>query len=150
MSYFITKFMSNTLSTMTTLQKQWHESNNLCSCCGTVSEIIQYLYQCNHEISHGTYKASVDSLWKWLKTQNTDPNITTIFVDALLYISGEGNELPQCPNVDIYSEIPHIGCLSIILSFISKSLTCTQQKYSSHIGIKRTGLKWASQIIIKI
>ena len=74
MLHFITKCMSNTLSTMAILQWQGYASTNLCPCCGTVPETIQHIYQCNHEVSWGRWTASVYALQKWLETQNMDPN----------------------------------------------------------------------------
>ena len=82
--------------------------------------------------------------------QNIDPNIMTIFADALLYISVQENDLPKCPNVDLHSDILHIGSPSIILGYITKPLTPAQQTYFTHIGSKKMGLKWAVKLITKI
>ena len=71
-----------------------------------------YLYHCTHEGSHGRCTASIDDLGKWLETRNTDPDIITIFADALLYIAVEGNDLPQCPNVGLHYDILQIGWTS--------------------------------------
>ena len=108
------------------------------------------MYQYTHEGSHGRWTASVYALRKWLETWNTDPDITTLFTGALLYITGKVNYLPQCPNLSLHSEIICIGWLSMILGFIQKSLTRTQQTYFTHIGIKITGLKCSSQLITQI
>ena len=79
-----------------------------------------------------------------------DPYITIILANTLLYISGERYDLPQCPNLTLHSDILHIGCPSIRLYFIPESLACKQQTYFTHIGSKKTGLKWASQLITQI
>ena len=111
---------------------------------------IQYLCQCIHEGSRVIWTESVENPQKWLETRNTDSNITPIFVNTLLYISGEGNALTQCTNLALHSDILCIGWPSIILVFIPKYLARTQQTYFTHIGSKITVIKWASQLIIKI
>ena len=82
--------------------------------------------------------------------RNTDPDILTLFVNALLYITGEENDLPQCPKLTIHSDILPIGWLYIILGFIPKYLTHTYHTYLNNTGSKKTGPKWASQIITQI
>ena len=62
-----------------------------------------------HKGISGRWTASVDALKKWLETQNTDPDIATLFVDEILYIVGEGNDLPQCTNTTLHSDILPIG-----------------------------------------
>ena len=150
MSHFIMKCMSNTLSTMTILQQWGYASTNLYQRCGTVLETMHHMYQCIHEGSRGRWTASVEVLRKWLETRNIDPKISALFVDALLYIAGEVNFLPQCPKLALHSEILRIGWPSIILGLIPKSFACTQQNYFTHTGSKKTVLKWASQLITKI
>ena len=95
------------------------------------------MYQCNHEGSSGIWTSAVDSLRKRIETQNTDPNISTLFVDALLYIARKGNDLPQCSNLTLNCDILRLGWPSIILGFITKSLVRTQQTYFTHIGSKQ-------------
>ena len=51
--------------------------------------------------------------------------------------------------MDLNSDILHIEWLSIVLGFIPKSITHTQQTHFTHIGSKRTGLKWDSHLIKK-
>ena len=149
MSHLITKYMSNSLSTMIIIQQQVHASTNICPRCGTVLETIQHIYQWTHEGIIVRRTASVYTFKKWLETRNTDPDISTIFVSALLYIAGEINDLPQCPNLALHYDILHIVCPYILLGFIPKSLALTQQTYFTHIG-RKTGLKWASQLITQI
>ena len=79
--------------------------------------------------------ASVDTLWKWLENQNTDPKILT-FSWTRFYTSQEKNNLPQCSNLTLHSDIHCIDWPSIILGFIPKSLARTQQTYLTHIGSK--------------
>ena len=78
------------------------------------------------------------------------PRYRDFLADTLLYITEEINDLPLCTNITLNSDILHIHWPSIILGFIPTSLACTQQTYFNHIGIKKMGLKWASQIIPKI
>ena len=105
------------------------------------------MYQFTHGGSRYRWTAPVDALRKWLEMWNTDPDISTIFVDTLIYITGEGIDLPQHPNLTIHSDIICIGSPSMILCFISKSLAHTKQTYFTHIGIIKMGFKWASQLI---
>ena len=79
--------------------------------------------------------ALVDALHKWIEDWNTDPDITILLADALLYIVGEKNDLFQCPNLTLHSDILRIGWPSILLSIIYTSLTRTQQTYFKHIII---------------
>ena len=78
-----------------------------------------------------------------------DPNIVIILADALLYITVEINELPQCPNINLHLDIIRISLPSIILGFIHTPLEHTQQTHFIHIG-KKTRLKWASKLITDI
>ena len=78
------------------------------------------------------------------------PRHHEFFANTLLYIAGEVNDLPQCTNLALHYDILHIFRSSIMLGFIAKSLACTQQTYFTHIKSKRTGLKWASQLITQI
>ena len=93
---------------------------------------------------------SVDALQKCLEKHNTDPDITNLFADLLLYIAGEVNDLPQCPNLALHSNLLFIGWPYIILGFIHKSLAHTQQKYFTHMGSKITVLKWDSKLITQL
>ena len=92
----------------------------------------------------------VDALRKWIEAQNTDPDIEILLADKRLYIAGERNDLPQCPNLTLNSYILRIGWSSIILGIIPTSLERTQQTYFNHTGSKKTGLKWDSQLITQI
>ena len=137
MASFIKKCMSNTFSTMTILLQWWHAKNNLCLRCGLDLETIHHLYQCNHEGGRGRQTASVDALQKWLEARNIDPDISIIFVNKLLYITEGRNDLPQCTNQALHSEILCIVWPSIILGFIPTSLALTQQTYFTHKGSKK-------------
>ena len=150
MSHFITKCMSNTLSTMIILQQWVHSSTKLCLCCGPVPETIHSKYQCTHEVSRGRCTASVDTFRKWLGKLNKDSNITTLFIDSLLYIAGEWNYPPQCTNLSLHYDIRCIGWPYILIGLIPRSFAPAQQNYFTHIGSKIIGLKYASQNIIKI
>ena len=88
MSHFVTKCMSNTLSNMTILLQKIHSSTNLCPQCVVVPGEIYHIYQCTHNGSRGVCTASVYALRKWLETRKMDLDISTIFVNALLYIAG--------------------------------------------------------------
>ena len=79
MTHFITKYMSNTLATMTILQQRGHATTNHWPLYGVTLDMIQHLYQFTHEGSRGKWTASVDALRKWLKARNTDPYIAIIF-----------------------------------------------------------------------
>ena len=107
----------------------------------TGSGKILHSYQCTHEGSRGICTAPADTLEKWLYMQNTDPDITTLFTNSLLYITGEVNDLPQFPNSALHFDIIRIIWPSIILDLIPNSLALTQQTYLTHTGIKITGLK---------
>ena len=137
MAHFIIKCMSNNLSTMTLLQRQVHKTTNLFPRYGLAPETIQHMYQCTHKRSCRRWTASVDELWKWIESRNMDPDIAIISAGVLLYISGEINDLPQCPNLTLHSDILRIGCPSIILGLIPKSLARTQQMYFNHIRSKK-------------
>ena len=73
-----------------------------------------------------------------------------ILADTHLYITGERNSLPQCPNLTLHPDILRIDWPYMILSIIPTSLARTQKTYFTHIGSKKTGLKQASQLITKI
>ena len=46
--------------------------------------------------------------------RNTDPDIMILLVEALLYIRGERNDLPQCLNINLHLDILRISWPSII------------------------------------
>ena len=150
MSHFITKCMINPLPTMTILQWRVHASTNLCPLCGILPGKIHRICQCTHKVSRGRCTASVYIFWKWLETRNMDPDISTHFINVLIYIAGEGNDLPQCLNLNPHSNILHTVWTSITLRFILKSLALTQQTHFTHIGSKKAGLKCSSQLITQI
>ena len=140
MAQFITKIMSNTLPTMKILQKQVHTTTNLCPRFVITPETIQHIYQCIHKIIRNRWTLLVDALHKWIKVRNTDPDISILLADTLLYIVGKINDLPQCPNLILHPAILYIGWLSIILGIIPKSLALTQQTYFNHIRSKKRDL----------
>ena len=150
MAYFIKKCMSNTLPTMKILQRRGYATTNLCPLCGVALETIQHLYQCTHEESCGRQTVSVYALQKWLESWNTYPYIAIILSNTLLYITGEKNDFPQCQNLNLHSDILRIGWPYIIIGIITTSITRTKKMYFTHIGSKRTGLKWSSQLITQI
>ena len=137
MSHFIKKCMSNTLPTMPILQRQGNATTNLCPCCGVTPEIIKHIYQFTHEGSHNTWTALVDALRKYLEARNTDPDNAVLVAGALLYITGERNYLPQCPILNLHSDILQIFLSSIILGIIPTSLVLTQKMYFTHVGNKK-------------
>ena len=132
MSHLIKKCMSNSLPTMKILQRQVHAITNLCPRCVLAHETIHHLYQWTHNVNRGRWTASVDTLHKWLEARNTDPDIAIHF-----YIT-------------LHSEVLRIAWPSIILGLIPTYLTGTQQTYFNHIGSRKTGLKWANQLITQI
>ena len=136
MAQLITKCMSNTLTTMKIPQQQVHATKNLCLRCGLDLDTIQHLYQLTQEEIHGIWTASVYALQKWLKARNMDPDIAILLVNTLLYIIGERNDLPQCLNITLHSDILCINWSSIFLGFITTSLARTQQTYLTHIRSK--------------
>ena len=102
---FITKLMSNNLSTMTILQRKGYATTNLRPRCGLDPDTILHMYQFTHKGSRGRWTASVEALRKCLEDRNMDPDIAIILSDTLLYIAGEINDLPQCPNITLHSDI---------------------------------------------
>ena len=78
------------------------------------------------------------------------PRHCDYFSQQFIYISGKKIDLSQRPNLTIHSDILRISWLSMILGIIPTSLALTQQTYFTHIGSKKLGLKWASQLITKI
>ena len=148
--HLITKYMSNTLPTMKILQRRGHATANLCPRCRVTPETIQHVYQCTHKLSRGRWIVSVDALRKWNEARNTNPDIVILLAKKRLYIVGERNDLPQCLNLTLNSDILYIVWLSIILGVIPTSLVRTKQTYLTHIRSQKTGLKWASQLIIQI
>ena len=89
-------------------------------------------------------------MWIWIEKRNIDLDISTFFVNALPYIAGEVNDLTQCQNLTIQSDILRIGWMSIILGFVTKSLTRIQKMYFTHIGSRKLGHKWSIQLITQI
>ena len=105
MAHFITKCISNTLSTMTFIQRQGHATTNLFPRYDITLVIIQHLYQCTHKGIRDRWTNSVDTLRKWLEAQNTDPYIAVLLDKSLLYIVGERNDLTQWPSLTVHSDI---------------------------------------------
>ena len=130
------QLMSNTLSTVKFLQKQGHASTNLCLRCGTVPEKYSICINAPMREVAAYVKHQYKPFWKWLEMQNTDPDITTFFAHTLLYIAGEGNDLTQCPNLALHSDIFRTVWLSITLGFFPKSLAGTHQICFTHIEAK--------------
>ena len=85
-----------------------------------------------NDVSCGTWTASIDVFVEMDRESEHGPRHLDFFVNALLYIAREVNDLPQ------------------ILGFIPKYLALTHQMYLTHIGSKKTGLKWAIQLITQI
>ena len=139
-AHSITKFMSNTLPTMTIKQLRGHATTNLCPRCGVTTNTIEHMFQCTHTGSYGRWTVSVDALRKWLEDRNTDPYIVILLANALLYIAGEINDLPQFPNLALHSDILGIGWSFIILGIIPTSLAHTKQTYFTHIRSKKKGI----------
>ena len=64
-----------------------------------------------------------------------------ILSDTIFYISGERNDLSQCPNLTLHSDILRISWPYIFFGFIPASLARTQQTYFTHIGTEESGTK---------
>ena len=127
---------------MTILHWQGHTTTNICMSCSLSPDMIQHIYQCNHEGSRSRWTASADALRKFLGAWNTDPYISILLVDSILYIVGKINYLPQFTNINIHSGILRIVWPSKILGFIPTSLARTEQIYFTHIGIKKWYQNW--------
>ena len=131
------KFMINTLSTMMIIQKLGHAYTNIWPRFGKSPETIKHLYQCMNDVSRGTWTASIDAFVEMDRESEHGPRHLYFFVNALLYIAREVNDLPQCPNLNIYYGILSIGWPYTILGFIPKYLALTHQMYLTHIGSKK-------------
>ena len=63
-----------------------------------------------------------------LETKNlTEPNITSLFEAALLYLSGQENIIPNCADQYLHSDILQVKFPSIILGLLPVSLIKTHK-----------------------
>ena len=150
MAHFITKYMSNTLSTMTILKLQVHVTTNLCPCCGLDMDTIQHLYQYTNEGSSGRHTVSVDALRKCIEAWNTDPDINIVFVDAHIYIAGE-RKLPTTmskSNSTLRHPSHRLDVHNFRFHFYIPHRHTTNV-FQSHRK-QKTGLKWSIQLITQI
>ena len=96
--------------------------------------------------------STISDLSQWLNRQDTDPILHEIIIDSLT--------ARDLHTTELLTTIPHsrshaialatqtmIGWENMLLGFIAKEFTTTQQTYYEYIGSKRTGSRWTTNLV---
>ena len=144
---FISKWVSNQISVGTVMLRRSERHDDKCPCCKKQSETRIHLLRCR--AAKHIWKKSRQKFKKWMRRQDTDPDIQTALVDILRtfqkrddydsYVpKGYNASLQRCLNAQ-----SHIGITNMMEGMLTYDWAEEQQKYYTSIRSRKTGHRWA-------
>ena len=144
---FISKWVSNQIAVGTVMYRRSERNDDRCPCCKKTPETRIHLLRCRS--SKKTWKAARKKLKKWMRKQETDPEIQTAIVEILRsfqkredfdsYVpKGYNASLQRCLNAQ-----SHIGITNMMEGMITSDWAEEQQKYYTSSRSRKTGHRWA-------
>jgi hypothetical protein len=156
---FRTKWISNQLPVGYTMKQRKHRLFDNCPMCLQQNETLAHLTTCPSREVISEYSLRLENLSSWLQQVNTDPIIHHHLI-ALLSILRTNNDIRPLPYpciltkrtyYDTFKAQEAIGWKQFTQGLISDKWSTLQQSYYSSIqDSHRTGIAWASQLIIQL
>ena len=136
-------------------RKDWTHSK--CPRCGQEDECTKHVCRCADPEARKQWHQAIKDLEQHMDAQDTDPLITK-HVLAMLQAWAQEHDAPAPPAITACMRSLHqallaqssIGAWNTLLGRVSKQLTLHQQKRYEAAGSKKTGLRWASALVIKL
>ena len=128
--------------------KLWN--SDLCPCCRQVPEnSTTHLFLCPHPLIVARRDSSFKAILTWMADTHTDPGILHL-VSSLWYARHPSftSDDPQYL-VDMWNVLQDIGTQSMWMGLIPVIMTQKQNDYFCSMGLKKSGSKWAKQLIGK-
>ena len=150
---FITKWISgNTATGRVMLNRQRRPYSN-CPICQEEDEHLVHVLTCPHRDSLTLRTTLVDALKAWLIKEHTHPDVTAFLLQGLTswFNDPYGNEiLLNCADPTSQStllEQLELGWFATLSGFLHPNLIELQHRYYLIIRRRKTGRKWASNLI---
>ena len=144
---FISKWVSDQAAVGTIMTKRSERLNDTCPCCKQLPETRIHLLRCR--ASKTVWKRARKPLKKWLRKQDTDPQIQEALLDILRsfqkrekFDSYVPNGFPDPIQRCLYAQ-SHIGITNFLEGMLTYDWADVQQQYYTSIQSRKTGQRWA-------
>ena len=132
--------------------KRWKQRDTAaCPCCGMVED-AKHVWLCQGEGADEVWRASLQSLDKWMESVDTDPDISATII-AFLHSWRSDSYLNYNPPFCIRDAIQQqsdIGWNLVLEGWLAKEWELVQQAYYNLIKSRRSGKRWTISIIKKL
>ena len=152
---WVTKFESGICGTgrMMKLWKQRVIDN--CPRCGVPKETTTHIIKCQSVGAQTVWEKSMSELNKWLVENNTCPDLRRLLIHGLQkWRTGDERENGVTFDFDGVDDVVEtqrqIGWRQLIGGCLSMKWAQVQDSYYKWLGIKRTGRRWVTALIVKL
>jgi hypothetical protein len=125
-----------------------------CPRCKKANETALHVLTCQHETARGDWEVEIERLQEWFQHFKTDPHITNAIVHNLRKWRKSGGLFGhhyQEPSIrKALQEQKDIGWDHFMLGRISQRWSTLQEKYYKRQKLRKTGDKWAEELIKEI
>jgi hypothetical protein len=148
----IAKWTCNQMPTAL-VQSRWGTvASPICPRCKTTVETSNHIARCHK--AQPTWSESLNLLHSWMSTQFTDPELQHMILTGLqVWTEGRRRDITSFHNPRItllYYQQVDIGWSMLLMGFVSTHIVDWQDSYYSTIGSRRSGSRWAANLIKQI
>ena len=148
-NHMIAKWTCNQMPTAL-VQFRWGKvPSSRCSRCEMTVETSNHIARCSR--AQPIWNEGLVLLQSWLTTQHTEPELQNMLLTGIdLWTSGTRTVVKSFDNPKItllYYQQVDIGWSMLLMGFISTHIVNWQTDYYSTIGSRKSGARWASNLI---
>ena len=146
MNIFISKWLSDSLATGIVMQRRRQRVFNRCPRCHQWGEDRLHIVVCWDVRANIVWKHQMETLTKLLAQEYTDPDIQQFLTHGLHEFKRHPHQTTTATPT-WRTEILQIGWLNVLSGFLGQSLVQRQENYYKRLGMRRSGMNWASKLI---
>ena len=130
--------------------------HSTCPSCANPIEDLQHILTCPSTSTTSVRQGLLQDLQEWLKKSKTNPSLSTFIIEGLTHWFKHPNQRmnQRYSHLHQNSSLQHafsnqisIGWYNFLCGFICKQIVHIQQEYLLHIGSKKSGSRWATNLI---
>ena len=155
---FRTKWISSQLPVGTIMKQRQHRISDTCPTCLQPGENIEHLTNCLSQEAIQEYITHLENLSSWMRKVDTDPIILHHVIATLATLRQNTHTRPlpypciltKRKYYNIFKDQELIGWTQFSQGLLSTKWAILQHEYYTSIGSKRSGLVWASHLILQL
>ena len=138
------------------MMRKWKEWDTAtCPRCNDPDETTSHVWTCSGGGADGRWEKSLADLWDWMTEQETAPELRDAICDYLRSWRDKSQVLAghQCDFPGLQQAVHNqatIGWQAFFEGYLACDWAATQHTYYEWAGSRRTGRRWATEILKKL